>query len=695
MRLKQNVPVAETTSTNFESCAPTQQSNLKHKQNTEQPHALQTSVSVFNSVKHTIPSESITLSDGLKRIKSGHYRAEIERLQPIASSAFQAWKTRTDGEEKSEAEKQYDALKRTLPAYTWSGQFSVRRANELHRHSGVLCVDVDHLDTADVDELRNTLRQDPHVLFLFRSPSYHGLKIGIPIDCKRHAATWEAVALYFRDCYGFEIDSACKDVSRLCFVSYDPELFVNQAAQPFTVSPPSYERRNQTKRTQVEELLSFIPTRPNYTQWIRIISAVGEVLPDTEAIEVLSHWSPEERPGEYAAKLQHRLKYIRFGTLVFMARKHGWTRNKSSNISAPQEQRTTPPQPNEGLIIKRASDVTASTVQWLWKDRIPVGHFTIAEGDPGIGKSTVINAEIPARISKGEALYQGAVPSEPRDVILLSAEDDPADTIVPRLLAAGADLSRIHLITGIRESNGKDRTVDLSRDLEFLRTKINETNACLVVIDPLNAYLGPKIDSYKDASVRQILSPLAALAQETGVAIVGIRHWGKNTNGKAIHKGLGSTGFTAAARCVLQFAVDPEKPDLGQVVIAVGKSNLSRFPESVVYSIEERTVHTPDNRVITSSGIVWNGSSKLIASELCSEPSSSEQRIIRDEVENFILRELKDSGGRIAASKIHELGKEIGYSSQSLNRAKAKLNIKSVKIGSPKDGNTQWFWRHP
>ena len=695
MRAQTKTPVVGATSVKIDRRVGARRPTLEDVKNTEPRSTLQAVVSVFDSVTETQPSESITLSEGLNRIQGGHYRTRVERLRVISDEAHESRNRRSKVGEKSSSERKYESLKRILPAVTWSGQFTERRSDGLQKHSGVLCLDVDHLSKQDVDELRDSLRLDPNILFFFRSPSHHGLKIGVRIEPERHAESWEAIAHYFRDCYGVEIDPACKDVPRLCFVSYDPELFLNRDAQLFWISLPLVlNSRLSVSRTEVEELLAHVPTRPDYDTWIRVIAAVGDVLPDSEAIEVLSNWSPEERPGEYAAKLRNRLRYVRFGTLRYLARRNGWKPEPAGKPDPVLKSENSPVR-SSGLVTRRASEYKPRATEWLWPGFIPYGHFTICEGDPGIGKSTLLNGDLPARLSTGRSIDGNEEETQPHDAILFNAEDDPADTIAPRLIAAEAKMNRIHILDGVNDSNGKRRAADLSRDIELLSERIRSTNAKLVVIDPLNAYLGSNTDSYKDSSVRQVLSPLAALAQKTGAAIIGIRHCGKGVHGKPVHRGLGSIGYAAAARSVLQFAVDPNARESGTVIVAVAKSNLGRFPKSKMFRLQSCEILSESGTAIQTSRIEWLGESELTADDLSTVTITGEERTAVDEAVQLIRTEIVAHGGKAPAKHITKTASECGISQATLNRAKRRLNVKSDRIGSPSDAAAMWVWQLP
>lgn len=693
MREKKETPVVIATSVPTSTRFSEPRSAMVSDQDTEPSGGLQEKISLFTRVQETVPDESITVLCALERIRSGFYRASIERLRPLATEAEAARDLRDGRGAKSSAEKAYDALKCTLPSVTWSGTFSKRRESGLVSHSGILCLDVDHLRPNEVEEVMNGLRADPVVLFAFRSPSYHGLKIGVRIDGSRHKQVWSSVESYFRQCYGLQVDSACRDVSRLCFVSFDPDLFVNTEASIFRGEPVVDPDRPPSSLAEVRELLNHIPSRPHYPEWIRIIAAVGDALPEEQAVAALCEWSPEERAGEYREKLRSRLTRVKRGTLFFLARRYGWkprsqgTRQSVRNADKPPASSTN----RSRLVVKSVSQIEARPTEWLWTDLIPFGHLTICEGDPGIGKSTILNADIPARLSTGTALPLEKRAHAPMSILLLSAEDDEADTIKPRLLAAGADVDRVKLARAWFSVDSSNRAVDLGRDIAALRDTIREESTRLVVIDPLSAFLGD-VETYKESSVRGVLTPLNHLAQETGAAIVAIRHWSKTGNQKSTHRGLGSIGFSAVTRSLIQFARHPSKD--GTFVIALAKGNLAKKEHSITYRIESRTA-VVNGHEISTSGILWSDSSNLTAEELSSETYCRDERFLQTEIAQFLLTELEAGGGIRKAVDMIKLGNRLGFSSTAMARARSKLGIRSRKIGGPSSGGSQWVWVHP
>jgi RecA-family ATPase len=204
-----------------------------------------------------------------------------------------------------------------------------------------------------------------------------------------------------------------------------------------------------------------------------------------------------------------------------------------------------------------------------------MGKITALDGHPGQGKSTLTMA-LAACASNGHPLPGQGV-RNPTGVIILSAEDEAEDTIVPRLMAHDADLSRIYILDAVAPKGQERKHLwRLPDDIGILESAIRECGAGLVVIDPLMAYLGSQHDSYRDQDVRMALHPLADMAKRTRAAVLLVRHLTKGGSGPALMRGSGSIGIIGAARAGLLVAPDPDDPEEQNRVVAVTKMNLGK-----------------------------------------------------------------------------------------------------------------------
>lgn len=264
-----------------------------------------------------------------------------------------------------------------------------------------------------------------------------------------------------------------------------------------------------------------------------------------------------------------------------------------------------------GLV--RLADVEAEHINWLWPGRIPLGKLTMIDGDPGLGK-TLVATDLAARVSRGAVMPDGSVGdlNGAAGVVLLTAEDGLGDTVRPRLDAANADATRIVALTFVRE--GTDKRLPTLADLYDIRSAIAVVEARLVVVDPVMAYLPGAVNSYRDQDTRRLLAPLADLAQETGAAIVALRHLNKAPGGNPLYRGGGSIAFIGAARSGLLVAKDPDDENGERRILAMTKSNLAALPPALAYHIEGDA-----NGV---ARIAWEGETSHTAS-LSNRPGST------------------------------------------------------------------------
>src|SRR5262249_18103468 len=195
------------------------------------------------------------------------------------------------------------------------------------------------------------------------------------------------------------------------------------------------------------------------------------------------------------------------------------------------------------LVVKCAADIKPEKIDWLWDERLPLGKCVLVAGEGGLGKSMLL-AWIAAAVSRGKEWPCGEGQSRRGSVVILSAEDDAADTIVPRLMAAEADCSKVHILEAVRsrESEGR-RSFNLQLDLPELEKTIEQLNdAVLVIIDPITSYLG-KVDSHKNAELRSGLEPLGRMAAKQHVTVIANTHLSKAAGGTANSRVIGSVAF--------------------------------------------------------------------------------------------------------------------------------------------------------
>lgn len=321
------------------------------------------------------------------------------------------------------------------------------------------------------------------------------------------------------------------------------------------------------------------------------------------------------------------------------------------------------------------ASVKPERVSWTWRGYIPAGKVTVLDGDPGLGKSTM-TLDLAARISRGDRMPDGTPGPAAAGVVILSAEDGLADTIRPRLEAAGADLAKVVALTAIVDDG--ERMPSLPLDLDEIEATVIDHDAALVIIDPLMAYLGADVNSHRDQDIRRTLAPLSALAERTGAAVLVVRHLNKGS-GPALYRGGGSIGIIGAARAALLVAPDPE--DETRRILAVSKSNLGALPPALAYRVE--------GDVATGAArIVWEGATAHTAAELLATRVDDDERGARGEAHDFLRELLAD--GPVAATEVRRLSLEAGISNRTLERAKRDLGVLSDRDGFGPGSHVSW-----
>ena len=329
-------------------------------------------------------------------------------------------------------------------------------------------------------------------------------------------------------------------------------------------------------------------------------------------------------------------------------------------------------------IIVNLAHVKREDVAWLWRDRIPLGKLTVLEGDPEVGKSYASLA-IATATTLGTRLPGNTEQRAPAKVLILTAEDGLGDTVMPRAEDMGAELRRIDMLTAVRDEKGRERQPSLIDDLDAIEKVLAGDGFDLVIIDPLNAYLGTTIDTHRDAALRSVLTPLAALAERFGVAIICIRHLTKGGRDKPIYRGQGSIAYAAAARVVLLVGKNPD--DERERVVVCIKNNLAPHPPSVAFEINDGQFR-------------WRGETMVTAAALLAPDQDDEQRSALDEAREFLTMTLADGPQPVA--NVQSDAKEAGISATTLKRAKAALGVRAQRHQEGFGGSEgHWEWLAP
>jgi KaiC/GvpD/RAD55 family RecA-like ATPase len=322
-----------------------------------------------------------------------------------------------------------------------------------------------------------------------------------------------------------------------------------------------------------------------------------------------------------------------------------------------------------------AADIQPEKIEWLWLGRIARGKHTCIAGEPGTGKSQLSIAIIAAVTTGGKwPCGEGVAPVG--NAIVLSAEDSAADTIVPRLKAAGADLRRVHVIT---------RALNLQHDLRDLENEIiGIGDAALLVIDPLSSYLG-KTDSHRNSEVRRVLEPLAEMAERLRMAVLTVTHFAKKSaSTKTLHRFIGSIAFTGAPR--VAFAVIEDPTQEGRQLFLHAKNNLALAPRGLAFRLEQHVVN--DN--IRASRLVWEADPVAITANeaLRADAGGTGNRTAKVEAMEFLQAVLAD--GPVPVSDINRMAREHGLTSKTVRSAREALSVKTEREGFGPGSKCLW-----
>ena len=338
------------------------------------------------------------------------------------------------------------------------------------------------------------------------------------------------------------------------------------------------------------------------------------------------------------------------------------------------------------LVSRCAAEISPEKIQWLWPSRLARGKHTCIAGEPGTGKSQLSIAMIAIVTTGGEwPCAEGWAPIG--SAIILSAEDGAADTIVPRLLAAGADLERVHVVSAVRHTDGSRRSLSLQHDLDLLEKKIAEVgDVALVVVDPVSSYLG-KTDSHKNSEVRGVLEPLSEMAERTRVAILSVTHFskaGSNNTTRALHRFIGSIAFTGAPRAA--FAVIEDAEDTSRRLFLHAKNNLAQAPQGLAFRLEQCLVGND----ILASRIFWDADPVAITANeaLAAEAAGSETRTGKADAMEFLQAALP--GGQIPAADVKRMAREHGLTDKAIRSAREALGVKVTRNGFGPGSQSLW-----
>ncbi len=314
----------------------------------------------------------------------------------------------------------------------------------------------------------------------------------------------------------------------------------------------------------------------------------------------------------------------------------------------------------------KMNEVQAEPVRWLWHPYIPYGKITLVQGDPGDGKTTFVLA-VAALLSNGQAMPESdsTDPTAPQTVIYQTAEDGLADTIKPRLVEIGADCSRVVVIDESEQP--------LSFSDSRIERAIAATQARLLILDPLQAYLGIDVDMHRANEIRPIFKTLAGVAERTGCAILVIGHMNKAAGQtKGMYRGLGSIDIAAAVRSILLVGRDKDNPNTR--VMAHLKSSLAPQGKAIAFELD-------------NGGFRWVGVYEMGIDELLNGISTEREPTKEAQAISLIYEMLRD--GELPSAEVYSRLAKHGISKRTAENAKGKIGVLSVKKGAG------WKWKLP
>ena len=417
----------------------------------------------------------------------------------------------------------------------------------------------------------------------------------------------------------------------------------------------------------------------------QVAASIAPVARRVRVLHIALHWPECPEKGDISDWLAAGGTPEAFWNLIEQT--PDWRTEQQANETSRQD--------GKALIIRCATEITPERTHWIWAGRLAVGAITLVGGDAGTGKTTAA-ISVAATITRGGDWPCGEGRATLGSVVILAAEDSVQSTLVPRLMAAGADKSKVHIVTAVKETNESgERLFNLTKDLDLLDAEISRLgDVRLVVIDPVNAYIG-KTDSFKDAEVRQVLTPMAQLSERWKVAIWANTHFTKNGGAKALYRFLGSVAYVGVAR--IAFAMLADADSEGRLLMLHAKNNLAPPARGLAFRLLQRIV----TEGVVGSYAEWesNHVSDTADEALAAQADAELTPTRKDDAIDFLRDVL--GNGRVKVIDLDPMARAAGLlgegqsisQSKPFRSARKALGIKPYSEGFGTE--CKWWWALP
>jgi hypothetical protein len=380
------------------------------------------------------------------------------------------------------------------------------------------------------------------------------------------------------------------------------------------------------------------------------------------------------------------------GSLFKEAKEAGWKGNPYDDGKTTVEmfgefgkaEVLTPESPKSRLGVTCAADIVPENIKFLWPLRLAIGKHTAFSGIGGLGKSQLVYG-MAATVSTGGWWPCSEGRAQQGSVVLLNAEDDQADMMVPRLIAAGADLRRVHIVNAAIDETGRKKKFNLLADLDKLYKTCREIgDVALIAFDPISSYLGGDLDSHRDTELRNALDPISQMASAASAAVASVTHFNKgNSAVSAMNRVMGGAAFVNAPRAAEAILQDPESED--HRLLLHLKTNLGAVPQGLRFHLELVDCGLDSKgAMIKATHVVWDGTTSITADAVVGMAGERDAPRL-DEAIAFLQNELKDGPRPVAEIKKNAIG--LSISAMTLRRAREQAGVIHRQIpGAPHGG---------